>query len=240
MIMKELTRSIGLSDLEYQVLASTYKLGKMICFEYDYSKYAGRELQELYNKGIFDLYKRGILYLEGETYCIRQDVRHIFNALKGSTLLMNAEHLQTDISTQCFYLSGGENVVVIRPGDRSEEYIKISEIDRNELIEYLTESGFILQELLGEELQTLYEWEAEEMGLSGPVHSLKELRQEQSVVSIFTFMNLKTASEMGCLAVAHNSLTDSLYLLEGQEFRSEPYSVANLLDVINTMIEVTV
>ena len=120
----------GLSRLKFAVLMEICGIDQLACFRQDTKLVRDeKERQALFNQGLFELYRDGVLSSRGDDYEVRSDLAELMNRVKGARVLVCAQPAREMRSI--YYLYGdGDKWAVLMPGSRAEEYVRTFLFDR--------------------------------------------------------------------------------------------------------------
>ena len=135
---------ICFDNQEFTVLLSAMKVDTATCFETDSSVGV---TQADYDRGLFSLYKRGLIKASetDEAFVIDGECRRMFSVLKNSHFMLRLECKEQTIPQYGLYASGGD-CIVISPGVREKEYIRMAVFPIDDMPDFLAESGMMAED----------------------------------------------------------------------------------------------
>ena len=123
---------IGFTNQEFTVMLSAIKVETLTCF---LTEGQAKLTQEEYDRGLFSLFKRGLL-LRSETkdaFEIEAECRTLFSIIKESAYMVRIDCKDTEIPQYGLYGYGG-NCVILSPGIREQEYVRMAAISKEEAL----------------------------------------------------------------------------------------------------------
>ena len=117
-------KSICLTKMEFNILASAVDMEKFVCFQFPEEGSAQDNGQEEDNKSLFSLHKRGYLIAEEDSFFMDETIEDMFQIVKESQKVLVVDSVLDYAGQACFYFSG-EHMVTVWPGTRKGEYIKL-------------------------------------------------------------------------------------------------------------------
>ncbi|MBE5881923.1 MAG: hypothetical protein E7289_06435 [Lachnospiraceae bacterium] len=224
-------KSICLTKMEFDILASAMGLQKMVCFQAKEEVEMTETPQERYNRSVFALHKRGILIPDKEGFLIQESVEDIFRTIKACKVILTADSNLEEASQACLYFDD-ETVVTAVPGTRKDEYIKMSCSDIRGFGRIIMERGFLLEEMLPEGLREL-QADEELYGISTEqlekAKDVEELLGLQGVKTVFTIYQGEKRSFVGIIG---QPLQDKIFIKEDKEVAIKTYSIRVLEETL--------
>ena len=141
--MDRLLRFTGFSASEFYCLLSAFDMPALVGLNSEVSIEA---TQEAYDRGIFSLFKRGILKSEEEGFKLREDIKRIFDVLKSAEEILHLKENKGRCREMVLYINDKDTVISVG-GNRKDEMVMLSYIERVDVQSALEDAGYFEEEM---------------------------------------------------------------------------------------------
>lgn len=220
--MSIVSKSIFLSELEFNILQNWYGIDEFTGFEMSNDTNSDEVVQELYNFGVFSLYKKKLIINYDEKIIPSEEIDEIFRILSNTDVCIRVESSRIDLPSVCLFYSKSDKFVIMEPGVRAGEYAKFSVIGMENIKDYLVDTGL---------LETQY--------VDSDIVDLIRIRKNDKVLSIktsFSIFTMKKREVFGSIEIIECLLTDKIRISTKERECQYPYTVDKVVDEIMKMV----
>ena len=229
------------NEQEFSVLLSAFEIDSVVCFEEDNVISFS---QEDYDQGLFSLNKRGLINrMKGaDTFDISSECKQIFNVIKKSNNMLLLECKDKKIPQYAIY-SFERDYVIISPGTRDGEYVRVSGMDEKELIVFIEDSGLLAESygVDGDEKMGLLPFTDKDYEFFLKEHPIPEDEGLYSYSNVkFRAMNMEngTGEVKETTVVLEQHLQSKMICVsQKKDTVIEPYSLEGVIEEIIRMME---
>lgn len=235
------TKYVGLSYLEYQVILFSYKIEGLLCFDENHDKYEGIGEQELYNRGMASLYNRKLLLNEGNDFIFSRDITSAFSILRDCSYIITADIPNEKIT--CLYFDGGDKFVIMEPGERENEYVKVSVADMTDLTSVLTEKSYIPDSTSSDDVSLRsgflpIEEPETEIFLGSDDADGNNLATLPKIKSIFTVVNNLSHEKVYYAGILEQTIQDKIITVNDKKAECLIYSASSLQQILQQQVRI--
>lgn len=242
--MERCKKCFCFSKTEFAVMTMAYGIEKLVCFqEPEKEEWSPLQQSEEYNRAVFGLYKKAMLENSENGLKVSKEAKSIFSILKECRAVLTTETKNVAISGYCLYFGQNEDFIILRPGTRVGEYIKAERARKEELQEFLEESGILPEETISEKFLE----DRQEFPIIGDTilqllsqDNIKTSEHLRCLTEAETIMVLRepiTGIEIACIGILHQPLQDKIIWMEGKEIKLFPYSIKKTMEVLETLLK---
>ena len=227
------------------MLTMLYDIKRLVCFKEQNNKEILLDYQkEEYNRTIFNLYKKNILEPTENGLKVSDEIKEIFFLLKNCHTMLTIETKIQAISGYCVYFGKKEYFVIMRPGSREGEYVKIEKLRKEYLKQFLTESNAVPEETISQE----YLEYCKDFPLVGDEilnflsqkgkKDWEKLYHIENTQTIIVAQEPATGKEIEYFAIIKQPMQDKILAINDTKSEVFSYSVKILSEVLENMLEV--
>lgn len=221
--MERVSKSICLTEIEYRILLNWYEINELTGFKMSDPPENEQIIQEMYNLGVFSLYKKGLIKSLGEEIIPDDSIERIFRPLSKCKFCICIESEREDLSSYCLYYGKNLPIIVMEPGSRKEEYAKLQCLDPNHLKDFLIDLGIIKEEAQNEEILSLKKED--------------DLDIVINTEEVFVVKDANRDSIYGKIEILESVVSQKLVILSEERNEEYPYTANKTVEEIFKMVE---
>lgn len=234
-----MSKSLCFSKEEISLLCASYKITELVCFQHQKENIREEEtVTEKYHRTLFQLCKKEYIKATEEGFVVSEEVKAIFSILKTCDKVMTTSCKNENVPGYCLYFSDTSDIILMREGNRKEEYVKVELLNREEVSEFLKASGTLMEETVWEEFSE-YQIEQEITGTqikdflkNGRLENAEKLWDLPEVISLFRIQEPQTALTLYYVALVKQPIQDRILLVDEEGIQVFTYSEKMVPDLV--------
>lgn len=233
-----MSKSLCFSKEEISLLCASYHITDLVCFKNGEETVRNDEtVIERYHRTVFELYKKEYLKAAENGFIVSKEVKAIFSVLKTCNKVMTTSCKDENVPGYCLYFSESPDIVLMREGDRKDEYVKAELLSKEEFFEFIKSSGTLPEETIWEEFAG-YPAKQEMIGIQmkdflqkGSLCNGEKLWEIPEVISLFRIQQPQTAFVMCYVALVKQPIWDRILMMDAEGIEIFTYSEKTVQDL---------
>ena len=233
-----MSKILCFSKEEIALLCASYNITDLVCFENKEETVRDDEtVIERYYRTLFQLCKKEYIKAAEDGFIVSEEVKAIFSVLKTSDKVMTTSCKDENVPGYCLYFSEDSDIVLMREGNRKDEYVKVEMLSKDEFSEFIRVSGTLMEETIWGEFSE-YPVEQEIIGTQivdflqkGNLENAEKLWEMPQIVSLFRIQEPKTALAMYYVALVKQPIQDRILAVDAEKIQLFTYSEKMVLDL---------
>lgn len=240
--MEQVSKITGISRNMFSVLATAYGLDRIACFEKEEKVIPIERQKREYFNTLFKMCQENMIAIKENHLEPIGEIRDCFEIMKESRKIVTIQGRNSAGTNLCLYIEKNGNIVILRAGNRKNEFLKFEKQGKTELWQLLSDSGHLPESLLKEMQEEERENETQDMYSFSFLHQLQvkdsnewfNIPQIESVIAVY---DVKTDREEGILGIIYESLRDKLILKNSGKITITDYSPNEVMRSIENLLE---
>ena len=239
-----MNKSLCFSTEEFSIICHAYHITELVCFKQQTTPIVEDEaMAKQYHQSLFQLCKKGYLHVTEAGFQVSEEVKSIFSTLKNCDTVITIVCKEGTVPGFCLYFSGNSDAVVMREGSRKGEYVKAELLRKEDIAEFIKNSGILMEESIGNDLinnDKEYEIVGErlqEFLQYGDLETAEILCDMPEFVSMLRVQNPVTAFRLCYIALIKQPVQDRIIVVNEKEIQVFGYSENKVMELLQKMWE---